>query len=163
MKYHRLVTLAQVALGVCLFAGPDAGPKSPRSWLDPARCQMQVQLQALGSVVHARHSWKAMHFHFRKFGQCDDGPIAEGYSDDVVTLLAHKWNLVGELASLGRTDPTFLQFVLAHIDGTTAPEDLQAVRSNAQDACPPGHARLCRLIAGRAKGALEEQTGPGRK
>ncbi len=152
------MNLARVLMIACLSSAPDAGPKVSRSWHEPSRCPTHIQLRALGSVTSARRNWKILQAHFRMYGQCDDGPIAEGYSDDVVTLLAHDWKLFSELASLERGDPTFLQFVLTHIDATAATEDLQAVQRNALAACPAGNAALCRRIAAQATRALEERT-----
>jgi hypothetical protein len=152
------VTLAQALVAAWLSSAPDAGPSAPRSWLDPGRCPTHIQLRALGSVTSARRDWKILQAHFRMYGQCDDGPIAEGYSDNVVTLLAHNWNFFSELARLARSDSTFLQFVLTHIDATAATEDLQTVQRNALAACPAGNAELCRRIAAQATSALEERT-----
>jgi hypothetical protein len=148
------LTLIQAVLAGCLSAAAAGGADVPRAWVRPDRCPPQVQLQALGSVSSAPRNWKILHYHFQKFGQCDSGAIAEGYSYGVVTLLAHRWNLVGELAAVGRTDPTFLQFVLAHVDATTAEEDLRQVQAKAETACPPRHRELCRRVGEQARAAL---------
>ncbi len=149
--------LAQAVIAAWLFAAPDGGSNLPHGGFDPDRCPLKLQLRALGSVSSARHTWKALHVHFQEYGRCDAGPIAEGYSDDVVYLLAHKWKLIGDLASLARADPPFLPFVVTHIDPTAATEDLETVVGNAQDACPHRHAELCRRIAEQAKSALGRQ------
>ncbi len=154
------MTLTQAILTACLFAGEDAGPDAARSWLDRDRCPPQVQLRALGSVTSAPRDWKILRAHFQKYGQCDDGAIAEGYSHDVVTLLAREWKLIDELAGLGRSDPTFLRFVVTHIDVTAADEDLRQVLARAQAACPPGRGKLCRRIAERARKALDQHGAP---
>jgi hypothetical protein len=158
MPTGDLVTPTQAVLAGCLFAAADGGADPPRVWVSPERCPAQVQLQALGSVSSAPRNWKILHAHFQKYGQCDSGAIAEGYSHDVVTLLAHNWDLVSELAAVGRTDPTFLRFVFAHIDATTAEEDLQQVLARAGTACPSRYRKLCRRIEEQAKAALDQRT-----
>ncbi len=150
------MTLAQAILAASLLA-PDAGPDALHGGFDPSRCPIDVQLRALSSVTSAGHSWKTLHFHFHEYGQCDAGAIADGYSVDVVTLLARDWKLVGELASFVRADPPFLPFVLTHIDAAAATENLQEVLRNAWTACPRRHGELCRRIAERAQSALERQ------
>jgi len=148
--------LTQAILAASLFA-PGAGPPAPQSGFDPSRCPIEVQLRALSSVTSAGHTWKTLHFHFHEFGQCDAGALADGYSVDVVTLLAREWKLIDELASFVRADPPFLPFVLTHIDATAATENLQEVLRNAWAACPPRHRALCRRIAERVQSALETQ------
>ena len=148
------MTLMQAAVAAWLLALPDGGADSPRRWVSPERCPAQVQLQAFGSVSSAPRDWKILHYHFLKFGPCDTGAIAEGYSHGVVTLLAHSWRTLGDLADVGKSDPTFLDFVLAHIDATTAEEDLRQVQANVETACPPRHRDLCRRIGDRARAAL---------
>lgn len=150
------MTLPHAVLAGWLLLAPDGGADPPRNWVSPDRCPAQVQLQALGSVSSAPRDWKILHYHFRKFGPCDAGAVAEGYSHGVVTLLAHRWAMLGELATVSRADPTFLEFVLTHIDATTAEEDLLQVQANAVTACPPRHRELCRQIGGQVKTALAQ-------
>jgi hypothetical protein len=152
-----MVSLLHGVLAAWLLAGADGGADPSRTWASPDRCPAQVQLQALGSVSSAPRDWKVLHAHFQKYGQCDYGPVAEGYSHDVVTLLAHEWEHVNELAAVGRADPTFLRFVLAHIDATTAREDLEQVQAKAETACPPRHRDLCRRIGDQVSAALDSQ------
>jgi hypothetical protein len=40
-------------------------------------------------VVDQLRSWKAIYRAFERFGHCDDGAIAEGFSDAVVSTLAN--------------------------------------------------------------------------
>lgn len=150
------MTLVQTVLASCLLLAPDGGADPPRTWVSPDRCPAQIQLQALGSVSSAPRDWKILHYHFRKFGQCDSGAISEGYSHGVVTLLAHRWATLGDLATVAHEDPTFLEFVLAHIDATTAEEDLLQVQANAVTACPPRRRELCRHIGSQARAALAQ-------
>jgi hypothetical protein len=150
------VTVPQAIVAGYMLAAAAGGADAPRTWVSADRCPAQVQLQALGSVSSAPRDWKILRYHFQKFGQCDYGAISEGYSQGVVTLLAHRWQDLGELAAVARDDPTFLQFVLAHIDATTAEEDLRRVQANAETTCPPRHRELCRRIGANAKASLAQ-------
>jgi hypothetical protein len=150
------MTLLLAALATSMLAASHGGVDPPRPWVSPERCPAQVQLHALGSVSSAPRDWRILHYHFLKFGQCDAGAVAEGYSHGVVTLLAHSWQTLGGLATVARNDPIFLKFVLAHIDATTAEEDLRQVQANVETACPPRHRDLCRRIGDEAKAALAD-------
>lgn len=152
------MTLIQAVLAAWFLTAPDGGADPPRVWVNPDRCTPNVQLQALGSVSSAPRDWQVLHYHFRKFGQCDVGAVAEGYSHGVVTLLAYSWQQLAQLATVGRGDPTFLQFVLAHIDATTADEDLRQVQVNVATACPARHRELCNRVGEQAKAALDDHS-----
>src|SRR5690242_18056824 len=104
------MTVMQALLAVALVAAPGAGSAGPRRWYDASRCTTTVALQAMGSVNSAQRDWRILQGHFRLYGFCDDGPVAEGYSQDVVALLTEKWKLLPELEELGRHDPAFLEF-----------------------------------------------------
>jgi hypothetical protein len=49
---------------------------------------------------------------------CDDGSIAEGFSESVTRLLADDWEALPALQSLTTMDASFQTFVLRHIDET---------------------------------------------
>jgi len=146
-----------------LATAPDAGSAAPRRWFDASRCTTQVALQAMGSVNSAQRDWRILQGHFRLYGFCDHGPVSEGYTQNVVALLTQKWKLLPELEELGRTDPGFLEFVLAHIDATTDGYELETVRRNAERSCRSSEAKLCREIAAQATSALEERNALRRK
>jgi hypothetical protein len=155
------VALTAVALAALSQAGE--ATQAARPWADADRCPLTTSLKALGSVASAPRDWKVLHGHFQLYGACDDGAVAEGYSEDVVALLAKAWTLLPDLASLARSDPTFLDFVLAHVDSSTAAEDLALVRVNADRHCPRGHKALCKRISERAERALGGAEGAARR
>jgi hypothetical protein len=147
--------LTHLALAAILSAASPS-PEPARSWVDPARCPMQVSLRALGSVASAPRNWKILHAHFQTYGQCDGGALADGYSQGVIKLLAESWPTLPDLAATGRADPVFLEFVLAHVDANASAEDLDTVVHHARSACPRRDGPLCHRIAGRAEAALEQ-------
>jgi hypothetical protein len=148
--------LAALAL-VLALAAADAGPAASNSdaqRFDAARCPLPLQLRALGSVGSAAGTWKALYVHWQTYGKCDAGPVREGYAHGVVSLLASKWSQVGDLARHAKADPPFLDFVVAHVDASSAPEDLEAVRSAARDACPRALRALCQRLGTQADAVL---------
>ena len=93
---------------------------------------------------------------YKRYPQCDDGGIAEGYSESVVRVLAHNWGEIRVFNRLARSDKGFQRFILSHIDETTTVEDLRTVKSNALNRCPSQARRLCHLIGKTVNEALEE-------
>jgi hypothetical protein len=110
----------------------------------------------VADVLHNLTSWPAIYKHYKKYvPQCDDGFMAEGYSDAVVVQLAKRWGSLHELASLTQQDSKFLLFVLKHIDPTTDLNELEHVRLNAERDCPKPHKQLCSSIGAAAMAALK--------
>jgi hypothetical protein len=91
--------------------------------------------------------WTSVYDAFVKFKGCDDGGVAEGYSDTVGRLLAEDWNDLEALAGLARQHPSFKKFVLRHIDETLSQDRLVKIRSLAERNCPAADKSLCRQIA----------------
>lgn len=100
--------------------------------------------------------WNGFYAAFKLLGQCDDGAPAENFSDISVRLLAHDWKDVGDFVKLAASDRNFQRFVLKHVDGTTNPDDLRVVVSNARECGRAGDTRPCRALESRAKSALKE-------
>jgi len=106
--------------------------------------------------THSR-DWKAFYVVFKRLAHCDDGAMAENFSDNVVRLLARDWKHIGDLDTLIASDRSFRRFVLDHIDSTTNPAELKMVISNSREHCPETARPLCRSIETEAKSALKEQ------
>jgi hypothetical protein len=80
--------------------------------------------------VDTLKTWQQVYDSFKRYSACDDGVIAEGYSDAVVKILAHKWSEVPQLSILIAHDEQFRNFVLRHTDATTDENDLEHVAAN---------------------------------
>ncbi|HUN55243.1 MAG TPA: hypothetical protein VMU29_08820 [Smithella sp.] len=104
----------------------------------------------------ALKSWQNIFDSYRKFLQCDDGAIAEGYSDSITILLANNWEALKDLKTLTETDKEFLKFVLKHIDTTVNPDDVKKISNNASQNCAANFSELCSLIKERADETLKE-------
>jgi hypothetical protein len=100
--------------------------------------------------------WDDLYQHFKRFGHCDDGAIAEGYSDSVVHLLSSHWNHLRKLSKLSSSDSRFLAFVIRHIDATVDEGELRNVIINSERHCPKSAKTLCSLINEAAKKAWTE-------
>ncbi|HZX27697.1 MAG TPA: hypothetical protein VFF16_11535, partial [Telluria sp.] len=61
-------------------------------------------------------SWAALDQARRRFSHCDDGSIAEGFSEAVARLLVDRWKTLRMLTLLARQDARLTSFVLKHID-----------------------------------------------
>ena len=119
------------------------------------------QEKKASSDVDRLKDWPTLYRSFREFvPQCDDGEIAEGYSDAVAKLLANHWKELPALVRLVTSDPAFKRFVLRHIDATISADDLTQIDANARLRCPSNGKHLCSLIAAEAKTSLKEIANP---
>jgi hypothetical protein len=96
-------------------------------------------------------SWKSLYKAFKLYGQCDDGAIAEGYSESVARTLVDHWQTLPQLGHLERADPQFRRFVIKHVDETLNAADFRAIAMNANNKCPIGLGSLCRDLRNRAE------------
>ena len=138
--------LSAVAIFVLVFCGLAAAQefRGP-PWFSAARCTRAIS-DAADRDLDRLKSWVAVYRTFRLYRQCDDGGIAEGYSDAIAILLTEHWLDVTALSKLSKSHPLFERFVLRHIDGLMSPEQSQLIKENARNRCPAGAKRLCRLL-----------------
>jgi hypothetical protein len=106
-------------------------------------------------TIERLRTWSELQSAFATFPRCDDGVIAEGYSDFVARTLAKDWTRVLELRVLASGNPGFRAFVLRHIDATAHPRDLAQIRTNTRDACPTGAEDLCSDLGAAAAAAID--------
>ena len=90
--------------------------------------------------------WDSLYRSFKRFAHCDEGGIAEEYSDSVGRLLARDWKHLNAFVRL-TTDQDFEQFVIRHVDETMSEDEAALVINNARLHCPLGAKRLCKSIA----------------
>lgn len=103
-------------------------------------------------AVDSLKTWDQVYGAYKKFVQCDDGAVAEGYSDAVGKLLANDWRHFPRLTKLAKTDKSFERFVVKHVDESLTDNTLQKISKNARTACPADAKALCSLIADAASG-----------
>jgi len=120
-------------------------------------CSSAMYQRADASLASAAGGWGALLRHQRAFGSCDDGALAEGYSDAVVTLLAHRWDQLDALVGLSARNPDFGLWVIRHIDASASTDDLTSIARNGGRCTGSAKARiLCREIARAARDALKD-------
>ena len=84
-----------------------------------------------------------MHRQFRLYGHCDDGAIAEGFSESVTRLLADRWATVRNVEPMIAADRDFGRFIVRHVDATVPPDRLQKIARNASERCPRNLKSFC--------------------
>lgn len=90
--------------------------------------------------------WESIHRSFKRFAQCDEGAISEGYSNSVSQLLAHRWNHLDAMIRLTASDHEFEQFVIRHIDESMTEDEANSIVENARLRCPREAKQFCKSI-----------------
>jgi hypothetical protein len=103
-------------------------------------------------AVDSLKTWDQVYRSYKQFAQCDDGAVAEGYSDAVGKLLANDWTHFPRLVRLAKTDKDFERFVVRHVDESLTGDTLQKISKNARTGCPADAHALCTQIADAASG-----------
>jgi hypothetical protein len=106
--------------------------------------------QAAERIAGNISSWPLFFAAYERYGHCDDGAIAEGFSESVVHLLASEWSSLPEAQTLMTQKPTFRLFVVGHLDASADPGELKQVAALTSTQCPASAALLCKEILGAA-------------
>jgi hypothetical protein len=106
-----------------------------------------TQESAAESATDALHSWQSIFAAYKRYGNCDDGAVAEGFSDDVVHHLATKWASLHQAQRLIAKDPLFKTFIVRHVDASADTDELDRVVHLATHECPRSAKLLCKQIA----------------
>jgi hypothetical protein len=122
-----------------------------------AACPIDMYERAETSLAEVRGNWFSLLKHHQVFVSCDDGALAEGYSDAVVTNFARQWNQFTAFAALAERHPDFRRWAIRHIDATASDEDLKQIMLNAAPCVDVKTKGLCRAIRQAAARALTEQ------
>ena len=142
---------AIVIVGIFIFSCTATGQESkfaPGS--SPHHCSKRDEIASEREGERLK-DWTAVYHSFQLYRQCDDGELAEDYSDAVSILLSEHWPSVGLLARLARSDPQFGEFVLRHADSLMSPDQAKTIIVNAEKHCPAGARALCRRLDARVR------------
>lgn len=115
-----------------------------------------LQAKEAESSVSMLNNWQDIYKSFKRFRQCDDGAIAEGYAESIVRMLAHKWNQLNILIKLASEDKDFYAFVIRHINATADKAEIEMIICNSSNRCPKSAAKICSEIKNTSKEALKE-------
>ena len=119
-------------------------------------CTNAEAARALDEGVAVKN-WSQAYRYYKRYGHCDDGAIAEGYTESVCVMLAEDWKQVRVLNNLCLRDKKFQSFVLRHVNAVTSDENLKAITTNAGQHCPHGLSKLCKMIENQANRSLKDQ------
>lgn len=109
--------------------------------------------EAADAMLDKLNDWAAIDMVRKRYGHCDDGSIAEGYSEAVARLLVDRWDTLPALAQLVRRNPALKRFVLRHVDATLDTKDLDQIAALASRSCPYSAVNLCSALKSSAKAA----------
>lgn len=120
-------------------------------------CPTEMYKRADASLLGAAGGWSSLLRHQQRFSPCDDGALAEGYSDAVVTLFAYRWDRFGEFVALSERNPAFHRWAIRHIDASAATDDLERVVRNSAKCTGSAMAKeVCGEVAKAARDALND-------
>jgi hypothetical protein len=102
------------------------------------------------------HSWSSIFAAYKRYRQCDNGAPGEGFSDDIVHVLATHWSSLHQAQRFIAQQPSFQDFIVRHVDATADYDELVRVDHSATNSCPRSATLLCKKLASAAKSALAE-------
>jgi hypothetical protein len=111
-------------------------------------------------AVYAIDSWSTLYDFYRSYENCDHWTIASLLSDRVGDLLATHWASYGALAYFVKESPSYLPFVLSHVDGGMTNEQAAAVLDNARNRCPKNATKFCAAVEKAVLNRHQEDGGP---
>ncbi|PYK37719.1 MAG: hypothetical protein DME49_10770 [Verrucomicrobia bacterium] len=120
----------------------------------PARPCTTTEARKAEAVIARLDRWEDIYRSFKMYRQCDDGAVAEAFSNSIVRMCAVRWDQFDVLRVFASSDKDFYSFVLRHIDATAAKTDIERAIVNSTKNCPVGANNICSAIAQAAKRAL---------
>ncbi len=115
-----------------------------------ASCSKDEAIAAEAEAV-ALKDWEEIHASYVRFRHCDDGAIAEGYSESITRLLTDRWETLPRLQSLTSRDKNFEAFVIRHLDQTMSRNRYEIILHNARNRCPVGASAMCATLIEQLK------------
>jgi hypothetical protein len=115
-----------------------------------AACTTEDAMRAEAEASSLK-TWNEVYNSYKRFAQCDDAAIGEGYSGSVSHLLADDWKNMDRLNQLASRDKGFEKFVLFHLDELMSPAEQRKIRENASIRCPAHAKKLCGKIDKKVK------------
>jgi hypothetical protein len=134
-----------------IFVGSAFGEE--RASAQPSEKKVCTQEEAIKAETEGTYvdTWPDLYRSFVRFGHCDDGAIAEGFSDAVAKLLAEHWDQFNTLAPLAKAHPKFEDFIIRHLDATISEQNSKVIAENARLRCPQSSHKLCARIESAAR------------
>jgi len=111
---------------------------------DDSQCTTDKAMKA--EALPNIKQWDDFYTAYQSYGVCDDGSIAEGFSDSAAKMLANHWDQIGIFIALSAKDQGFRDFIVGHIDETDDLNDISRIIWNARNMCPAGAKGLCKAL-----------------
>ena len=120
--------------------------------ISPAQARQcsRADAQAAGAITATLSSWQSIYAAYDRYGPCDDGAIAEGFTDSVVHLLATNWASLSDAQNLIAKSPSFQSFIVGHVNASADLDEIGQVSSLALTQCPLSATSFCKQILGAA-------------
>ena len=90
-------------------------------------------------------TWEHLYQLFKNYSHCDDGGVAEGFSESVTSLLSVRWKENLNIVNIIKSDQEFRDFIIRHVDETVPIERLKLIDS-ILISCPEGLNDFCLKI-----------------
>jgi len=113
------------------------------------RCS-KSEAKEIELIADSLRSWQELYVAFKKYNSCDDGAIAEGFSESISLLMSEKWESIDQLHVYARKDSKFQKFVIKHLDETAPMERLKKIKMNAISNCGKNIKGICSDILSTA-------------
>lgn len=114
----------------------------------PLKCTHEDAIKA-ETEASSLKTWDAVFSSYKRYKQCDDGAISEGYSASVAYLLASRWTDIDTLVKLSNANPDFRRFVIEHVDETMNMDQGKSIKKSAATNCPAKAKKMCGAIQQR--------------
>jgi len=114
--------------------------------LSNAQCPEVETCCAAAQALERVTNWKSLHEVVSLSKGCEDAWLAEAYSERISTLLVDRWPLLDQLDKVTKSDPSFLPFVLGHLDEKVPADRWERIRDLATNRCPKRRVDLCAEI-----------------
>lgn len=142
-RFFTRMTAVVFCLSFWLFFGFSSVTKA-----ESRQCTQDEAMKAETEASNLQ-TWAEVFNSYKRYCQCDDGAISEGYSASVAGMLGTHWERVGELVKLIGAHPEFERFVLRHVDETMTMEQGKSIKLNAKRNCPTTAFHICVSIIQR--------------
>lgn len=130
---------------------------SPAGAASLNECSPEMSQQAEVLLPAASLDWSSLHSHQKTFHSCDDGVLAEGYSEAVTHLFAKKWNQLSKFSTLAKKNANFKRWAFRHIDASASSIDLAEILANTDTCLKSALTQsLCEEIRHATANALSE-------
>jgi CDP-glycerol glycerophosphotransferase (TagB/SpsB family) len=136
---HIIVFTITLIVFLSIVTFVNAGSKS---------CTKQDAIESEKLAANAKN-WAQLYRLYQRYHQCDDGAIAEGFSESISVILSEKWDQNDKLLRITQKDKKFEIFILKHIDETVPSDRIQTINKLASDSCSRSAKALCNGICKR--------------